>query len=204
MLAVLSYFWTMYKQSVELFANQISKIVSLPAGALRDLTACVQPLKFLKKTYIIEPEHVSESIYYIHKGLIREYFVDEKGNDISVWFGKEQDFAVLLSSFITGLPAMTGLQALEETDAIMIKRSDLYDLYERYHEMERLGRILTEQYFVRSEKYNRGFHHLGAYERYENFAKANSELMQRLSLKYVASYLGISLETLSRLRSKPA
>lgn len=193
----------MYKQSVELFASQISKIVKLSPEALQALLDCVEAGQLAKKEYILEPGGICDCIYYIHKGLIREYFIDEKGNDVSVWFGKEGDFAVLLSSFITLEPGLTGLQAMEASEVIVLKHVDLYWLYDRFHEIDRLGRILTEQYFVASEAHTRGFRHQGALERYEAFVSHNPELIRRLSLKHIASYLGVSLETLSRLRARP-
>lgn len=190
----------MYKQSVELFASQISKIVKLSPAALQSLTDCVKAGQLAKKEYILHPGQVCDCIYYIQKGLIREYFIDEKGNDVSVWFGKENDFAVLLSSFITLRPGITGLQAMEASEVLMLKHSDLYRLYDEFHDIDRLGRVLTEQYFVASEAHSRGFRHLGALERYEDFVSKNPELLRRVSLKHIASYLGVSLETLSRLR----
>ncbi len=192
----------MYKQTAEIFASQLSKISELGPEASEALAACVEVRHFPRKSLLHEPGQVSGQIFYIGKGLVREYFHDDKGNDISVWFGKEEDFAVLLSSFVTGTPSQTGLQALEATDGFSISRERLYELYDRFHEVERLGRILTERYFVASEAYNRGFHYLDARKRYEMFALHNPELMQRLPLRYIASYVGVSIETLSRLRAR--
>lgn len=157
---------------------------------------------FSKKSIIVEPETPAPILYFITKGAVREYLINDKGNDISVWFGFENDVAACLASFISNRPSFTGLQALEDVKAFGINRDSLYELYDKFSEIERLGRLMTERYFVATEAYRRGFHHLSAAQRYDELISNSPRIIQRIPLTHIASYLGVSLETLSRIRSK--
>lgn len=161
-----------------------------------------EPYAFSKKLTIVEPETPAPILYFITKGAIREYIINDKGNDISVWFGFENDIAVCLASFISNRPSYTGLQAIEDVNAFGIHRDSLYKLYDEFPEIERLGRLMTERYFVATEAYRRGFHHLSAAQRYDELISNSPEIIQRIPLTHIASYLGVSLETLSRIRAK--
>lgn len=157
---------------------------------------------FPKKSTIVEPETQAPILYFIIEGAVREYIINDKGNDISVWFGFENDVAVCLASFISGGSSYTGLQAIEDVKAFGIHRNSLYQLYDEFPEIERLGRLMTERYFVATEAYRRGFHHLSAIQRYDELLTNSPQIIQRIPLTHIASYLGVSLETLSRIRSK--
>lgn len=163
---------------------------------------CFRQYSFPKKATLVEPETAASILYFITEGAIREYIINDKGNDISVWFGFENDVAVCLASFISGKPSYTGLQALEDVEAYGIRREALYQLYDSYPEIERIGRLLTERYFIATEVYRRGFHHLSAAKRYAELIANSPQILQRVPLTHIASYLGVSLETLSRIRAK--
>lgn len=182
--------------------NFIAEIHPLTKEAGAAFFACLEPLSFPKKSIIVEPENSAPILYFITAGAIREYIINDKGNDISVWFGFENDVAVCLASFISGRPSFTGLQALEDVETFGIHRDSLYKIYDDYPEIERLSRLLTERYFVATEAYRRGFHHLSAAQRYDELISNSPEIIQRIPLTHIASYLGVSLETLSRIRAK--
>ena len=182
--------------------THLTKISPLGDETIASLFAVVGPMTFEKKEIIDAPNSISDRLYIINKGTVREYFIDQKGNDISVWFGFENDVAVCFSSFLSGKKGYTGLQALDDCELVSVHRNDLFDLYDEFPDMERLGRIITEQYFVKTEEYHHGFHHLSATERYELLLKNQPEVISRVAISHIASYLGISIETLSRIRAK--
>lgn len=184
---------------LELF---LKDIYPLSTAAQAAFISHFEHYSFSKKSIIIEPETPATILYFITQGAIREYIINDKGNDISVWFGFENDVAVCLASFISTKPSYTGLQALEEVQAYGIQREILYQLYDEFPEIERLGRLMTERYFVATEAYRRGFHHLSAAQRYIELISTSPEIVQRIPLTHIASYLGVSLETLSRIRAK--
>lgn len=187
---------------MKLITDFIAGILPLPDEALTAFIGKLEPFSFEKKSVIVTPEKNCDYLFFITRGGIREFIIDDKGNDISVWFGFEKDVAVCLASFISGRPSYTGLQATEDCELLGIYRKDLYELYDSFSEIERLGRIMTEIYFVATEEYRRGFHHLTASQRYDKLMERSPEIIQRVSLTHIASYIGVSLETLSRIRAK--
>lgn len=96
----------------------------------------------------------------------------------------------------------TGLQALEDSKGFYIEKDDLEQLYNDYHSLERMGRKVTEKYLLSTETYHYDFHHLTANERFEKLQKDRMWIYNRVPLHHIASYLGVSNETLSRIRAK--
>jgi CRP-like cAMP-binding protein len=184
------------------FINFISGIHHIGPKATEAFESHLVRTSFSKKETIVELGKQSSIIYFVTQGAVREYIIDDNGNDISVWFGFENDVAVSLASFFSGEPSLTGLQAMEDVESYGIHRDSLYKLYDEFNDIERLSRLMTERYFVATEAYRRGFHYLTATQRYDMLLTKSPEIIQRIPLTYIASYLGISVETLSRIRSK--
>lgn len=182
--------------------NTLSEISPLSKETASHLASILQPRSVNKKDFLSIPGHKSPLLYLIEKGSIREFFIDEKGSDISTWFGFENDIAVSLASFLSNSPSYTGLQALEDCSLYSLTQSQLFEMYDRFPDMERLGRLITEYYFVTTEQHHYGFRHLKAKERYESMIQNQPQILQRVPLSHIASYLGISIETLSRIRAK--
>jgi CRP-like cAMP-binding protein len=101
-------------------------------------------------------------------------------------------------------PAEECIQAIEDCELVAMHYDAMQEMYERFPEMNRVGRMLLEQYYAASEERVYICRIPGAQQRYKHFLDSRPELANRIPLKYVASYLGITLETLSRLRAKKA
>lgn len=187
---------------IKSFISILEQKFDLSAEAKKAFVEALSFRKFKKKELLFSSGQVSSQIYFIISGCVTEFFVSPKNEEISVWFGFENDFAVPLSSFISQSPSITSIVAMEPTSVIEINRNKLYELYDDFHEIERIGRQITEQYFLETELYHYEFHHLQAQQRFENLLKAKPHTFNRIPLSMIASYLGISNETLSRLRAK--
>ena len=105
-------------------------------------------------------------------------------------------------SFITHEPAVENIQLLEGRILWAISKETLTNLFNQYHEIERLMRIAYEKYYIRLEERFVNAQFKTASERYENLLRQSPHILERVPLGYIASYLGISQETLSRIRSK--
>ncbi len=186
--------------------SRIEKLISsfdvLSEAGLQAFIKILKPVNFSKKEILLAPGTKTEKIYIVLSGAVREFLINEKEEEVNLWFGFENDFVVSLAAFVSNKDSKTGFQALEELEALEICRKDLYSLYDDFHEIERLGRIITEQYFVSTESYHHDFHYLNANDRFNKLTKERPEIFQRVSLSHIASYLGITIETLSRLRAK--
>jgi CRP-like cAMP-binding protein len=184
------------------FIDFISEIHPLGPEAAEAFVSHLVKTSFSKKDTIVELGKQSSMLYFITKGAVREYIIDDNGNDISVWFGFENDIAVSLASFFSEEPSLTGLQAMEDVESFAIPRDSLYKLYDKFHDIERLSRLMVVSDVLSTEAYRRTFHHLTATQRYDMLITQSPEIIQRMPLTHIASFIGISLETLSRIRSK--
>lgn len=160
-------------------------------------------LQEIKKDDILHKEGmICRKLYFIEKGCVRGYHYKD-GREVTSWFGFESDLVTSFHSFIDQKPGYEYIQVLEDSMIWSISRDTLYQLYDRFSAIERLGRITCEQYYIRLEDRYVNAHFKTATERYLDLMEVYPHLIQRVSLGFIASYLGISQETLSRIRSKP-
>lgn len=154
-----------------------------------------------KKELLLEAGQSSDTVYFICKGLVRIYYVKEE-KEITNWFIQENMMFAATYSILTGQPNYSCYETLEETHVLKIKYAVLESFYTRYHSLEHMGRKLIQAYYGAFMKKTFDVLFLSAEERYHLFVKDHADLLNRVPLRYVASYLGITQETLSRLRSK--
>jgi CRP-like cAMP-binding protein len=121
---------------------------------------------------------------------------------VTHWFAFEEDFVTSFHSFITQQPAVENIQLLEPGVFWRISKDRLGALLLKYHEIERLVRIVYEKYYIRLEERFVNAHFKTAAERYQDLLKQAPHILERVPLGYIASYLGISQETLSRVRAR--
>ena len=154
-----------------------------------------------KKEMLLEKGRICKNIFFIEKGLIRcFYLLNEK--EVSSWFMKEGDVIISVESFFKQLPSYESIQALEDCTVYYISYEQLMYAYVTFVEFNFVGRILTEKYYTLCEQRLYSLRMHKAAERYNDLLKNHPEIIQRVPSKYIASYLGISMETLSRVKSK--
>ncbi len=175
-----------------------------PNTDLNELTELINRFtldKFEKKQTILEAGHLSDSVYFVIEGLVRIFYIKEE-KEITNWFIKENMMFAATYSILTGNNNYSSYEALEETYVLKIKYDVLESFYTKYHSLEHLGRKIIEAYYGAFMKKTYDVLFLSAEERYQLFVKDNGDLLNRVPLRYVASFLGITQETLSRLRAK--
>jgi CRP-like cAMP-binding protein len=114
----------------------------------------------------------------------------------------EGDFVISIVSFLTQQPSTEYVELLEPSVLYSVSYAQLQELYRAFPEFNYVGRVLTERYYVRSEQRAYQLRTLPGKERYAQFVESFPGIAQRVSLKYLATYLGVAPETLSRLRAK--
>lgn len=181
--------------------KHLSSIISISKELEQELNNITIKKTFAKGETIINYNERCDRIFFIDKGLVRGYYYDD-GKEITHWFAQEQEFATSFYAFITSKPASEYVQALEETEVIEIPYSVLQHLYKTFPETERLGRIITENYYIKLEERFLSLQFKTAKERYQKLLNSKPSLIQRVSLGQIASYLGITQETLSRTRAE--
>lgn len=155
-----------------------------------------------KRTVLLKAGETSNTIYFIVKGAARVYYMNKEGEEITSWFLFENELLISVYSFFTGQPGFEFLETIEDCVFIALSRDKLNVLYQQYLEFNVIGRKLTEYYYIRNEKQANDLRMLSAKERYTQLMSTTPQLINRVALGYIASYLGISQETLSRIRKQ--
>jgi len=154
-----------------------------------------------KNTHLVNEGKICRRLYFLEQGALRGYYTLE-GKEITHWFAFEQDFVTSFHSFITGQAAVENIQLLEGSILWAISKESLGKLLNEHHEIERLLRIAYEKYYIRLEERFVNGQFKTATERYQSLLQQTPHIIERVSLGHIASYLGISQETLSRIRSR--
>jgi CRP-like cAMP-binding protein len=150
---------------------------------------------------LLKEGQVANYIYFIERGLVRSYYLKD-GNEVCSWFMKEGDVIISVNSFFNRIPSYEYLQAIEDTTVYFIHYDQLQNIYKKFIEFNIVGRILTEKYYQLSEERLFLMRRQKASERYNHLLEHHPEILQRVPRTYIASYLGITLETLSRINKK--
>ena len=150
---------------------------------------------------LITEGKVCRHLYFLQQGAVRGFY-HLQGKEITHWFAFEQDFVTSFHSFITGQAAIENIQLLEGSILWSISKERLLQLFNQHHEVERLVRIAYEKYYIRLEERFINAQFKSASERYNDLLQHTPHIVERVPLGYIASYLGISQETLSRIRSR--
>lgn len=180
----------------------VNSIYKLSEEIQKDIVNACEIISCEKKTRLLNAGETSNSIYFINKGAARVYYLDKDGNEITSWFLFENEFLISVYSFFTGLPGFEYIETLEDCSFITLKREKLNKLYEKHLAFNVVGRKLTEYYYIRNEIQTNELRMLTAKQRYQQLLSTNPKLLNRVALGYIASYLGISQETLSRIRKQ--
>ncbi len=141
-----------------------------------------------------------KTIYFVSKGIARIYYIKE-GKDVTEYFAQENEIIIRAESLFTGKASQKGIQALEDTTFISIPSAKLFSLFDQHREIERLFRILIESAYVDTVIRMEAIQFHSAEERYRQLLFKNPSLINRISLKHIASYLGITQVSLSRIRA---
>lgn len=156
------------------------------------------------KHFFIHANTMQKEIGFVYSGLLRAFYIDNNGNEISVNFIRENRYATHYSAFITQTPSKYYFQCLEPTVLVTISYKHIQEGYEKFPIFERYGRLVAEAVLKIQQKRIEGFLFDNAETRYLDFIKENPDLFNRVSLSYLASYLGIERQSLTRIRKKLA
>lgn len=190
---------------IEIFLKSAKSIC--PCLSDDELSLFVSKLSFAalkKKDIFLTSGKVQKSISFIAEGLVRSFYIDDNGNEITVGFYKEGDYAAHYPAFITRHPCQYMIQCLEPTSMAYVSFEDQQWIYQQSPGFERYGRLITEEILKRQLARLESFILQTAEERYLDFIKRHPTLFNRVSLSHLCSYLGIERQTLTRIRQKLA
>lgn len=194
-------FYSICHEPMEQIISLLNDIKPLPLTLLDFLRLKLKKEQFGRKSFLIQPELTNKKIYFLEKGIVRAYFI-ENSKEHTTWFFKENDLVISIISFFTQKPSNEFIEALEDCTVWSLSYLDLQYLYHHYPEFNFIGRVLTEKYYCQSEIRNYNIRMKTVAERYAFLQQQLPDIINRIPLKYIASHLEIEPETLSRLRAK--
>jgi len=173
----------------------------LSEGCLKRLSEIVKTTSIKKDEFLLKEGEVCKNLYFIHKGLLKCFYILHD-TPVSDWFFGELETIVSIDSFYDQKPSEDFIQALEDTDLFYISFEDLENLYRDFIEFNVIGRILTNKYLRIWHRQARNLRMMTADERYSFLLSKQPDLVHRVPVRDLASYLDMSRETLSRMRGR--
>jgi len=181
-------------------AREIARIYCpmSPTG-VETLASILVPMKFQKGETILEEGKVCRALYFVEKGMVRQYYYKNK-KDVTEHFSFEGRIVFCIESFLKQEPSRLIVEALENTQLYVIPYDDLHRLMERNQEMEMLYRKILEHVAISSQEHADSQRFENAAERYDRLLREKPEIILRAPMVHIASFLQMTAETLSRVR----
>ncbi|MBL4676017.1 MAG: Crp/Fnr family transcriptional regulator [Mucilaginibacter sp.] len=180
--------------------NILDRFYPLPDTSKNAIMQLVEEVSYPKGHVLLTADKVERHIYFISKGIVRAY-ADTPTGLVTFWFGAEGDVALSMKSYISGEKSYEDIELLEDCNLYRINIEKLKALYQQDIHLANWGRKLTEYELVRTEERLIAMQFKTAEERYTDFINKNPEWLLRVQLGHIASYLGISQVSLSRIRA---
>lgn len=186
---------------MQMLIDKLRQIINISDEETELIKQLFTEKKIKKGEFFLCEGQVCRSVGVIGIGLVR-YYINDDGDEGTYYFGKEGDFVCDYESFLPQTPSNKNIQALEDSLIYIISHDGLQQLYQEVKEGERLGRLGIEQVFVSVLQQLSSFYRDSPEVRYQRFLKIYSGITQRVPQYYIASYVGIKPQSLSRIRRK--
>jgi len=188
----------------ELILKNISKFIQLTPQETDIFISILHSKKVRKRQYLLHEGEVCRYQYFVNKGCLRSNYTDDKGLEHVAQFAIEDWWISDMYSFLTSTPARLNIDALEDSEVVYFDKPSIEQFYIDVPKFERFARMQVQNGFISSQQRIIESMSRNAEQRYCNFIEKYPLMEQRLPLKQIASYLGITPESLSRIRSKYA
>ena len=173
----------------------------LPEDALEKLLENIEVITRSKGDILFRVDKVESDIYFIRKGMVRAYSYHH-ANEITFWFGKEGDTVISMRSYVLNKKGYENIELLEDGELYKLKNKNLQHLFDTDIHIANWGRRFAETELLKTEERLLLRQFKSASERYSTLISEYPELLQRVQLGYIASYLGITQVSLSRIRKE--
>ena len=182
--------------------NYIKRYIKISESEINLFNSYLKPKKLNKKEYLLKPDKICKSRYFITKGCLRVFYIDNKGNEQIVHFAIENWWITDYESLVNQVPSKLHIQTTEETEILELNQKDFETLCNIHPKIERLFRIIMEKTYIASQKRLEYMFSLSGEELYKTFITTNPEFSQRVPQYMIASYLGMTPEFISKIRAK--
>ena len=186
----------------ELFFKSLNEKITLTDEEQEIIKNYLTPKKLRKKQYLLQAGDICKTIAFVEKGALRAYSTDEKGNEHIIQFALEGWTISDLYSFMTGEPATYHIDALEDSELILISKGAQEEILRRVPKYETYTRMQLTGAYLAMQKRLTSIISQPVEDRYTNFISVYPNIAQRVPQHMIASYMGLKPETLSRVRKK--
>lgn len=179
----------------------IDNIYTIPGESKELLRRHIREVNFPKGHTLIKAGKIASNIYFLRKGIVRAYAPHE-GGEITFWFGKEGDTVVSMKSFVANEEGYENIELLENCELYELKAESIHALFLTDIHIANWGRKFAEHELMKTEQRMISRELGTAVERYKELLRYSPDLVQRVQLSHIASYLGITQVSLSRIRAE--
>ena len=174
---------------------------TLSPQSLADYLAAWKSWSVPKDYFLVREHSIADYIFFLKKGMVR-IFYKKNGKEITEWIAPDHTFFLSITSFFERKPGKLMIHTIEPSEVMGIHYNDLNALAMKYHDVETLYRKMVSSSLILSQQRMESIQFETAQQRYERLLTNNPDIVRRVPLSYISSFLGITLETLSRIRKK--
>lgn len=179
--------------------NLIQDMVPLTDPEVALLKSVFRPITVTRHTRLNEPGQIARQLYFVNQGYVRVFSLED-GNEVTSHLNCQPGFITAFHSFIHQTPATDYVECITDSELLAISRADLDQLYAQSAHLSEFGRLVFEQSVSYNEQRLKDFVTLSAEQRYLKLMRQQPDVVQRVPLQYIASFIGIKPESLSRIR----
>ncbi len=176
-------------------------MISLNENDWKYLSGSISIKSIEKNNFFLEENQICHFIALVNKGTFIYYRSLANGNDVTTVFAFKGDWITNNHSRLNKSPSHLNIKAIEDSELFVVKQADLLNLYDKIPALERFGRLLLEQAYVRLVQLSIDLQTLSATDRYLKLLQNYPEILQKVPLYHIANYLGIAPKSLSRIRN---
>jgi CRP-like cAMP-binding protein len=186
---------------MDLLINNIKTLIPLSAEDEQIIKTLFHQKSIPKEEYLLKEGEVCRRLIFIEKGLVR-YYLSNNGEEQTYYFNKEGEWVCDYPSFLSKAPTTANIQALEDATIYTITYDDLQKFYQQVTHAERFGRLAIEQVFTNIIQQISSLYNDKPQVRYQKFMESYLDIAQRIPQYYIASYVGVKPQSLSRIRKR--
>jgi len=180
----------------------INKFVQLDEAEADEVSKAITTISIKKKQFLLQPDHVCRANYFVSRGCMRLYFINRNGQEQITLFGIENWWITDYSSLETGKPSTYYLQAIEDSEIIILVKKTIDELFIKVPKMERYFRLILQKAYTATMRRFEYVRDQTDEERYRHFVALFPGFVQRIPQYMLASYLGFTPQFLSKIRGK--
>lgn len=188
-------------KEINKFKEYLTQVISMDKESFDIAIKYFEVEKISKGEFLVTEGQICNKIAFINEGLFRIYYLKD-GNEVNTCFCKENSITSAFNSFINHIPSNENIQALENSLVVTLSADSLDKLYNENDIWKSTRQLLTEKECLRLSDRASSLSFESALEKYKSLLKYQPEIVQRVSIQHIASYIGVSRETLSRIRSQ--